>query len=100
MLNVEIRKSRTYWDISDLINAQLRNLDPETAHWAAVGSLKYMLGPVYTMSLREPEEGSMEKAFRLKTTVWGKNLAHPLGLAAGFDKNGEVIDELLEMGFR
>ena len=34
-----------------------------------------------------------------KTTVWGKQFENPIGLAAGFDKNGEAVDGMLKMGF-
>ena len=32
-------------------------------------------------------------------TLWGKMLTNPVGLAAGFDKNGEAVDNLLGLGF-
>ena len=35
----------------------------------------------------------------LATTVAGLALANPIGLAAGFDKNGEVPDAMLRLGF-
>ncbi len=35
----------------------------------------------------------------LKINLWGKNFINPLGLAAGFDKNAEVISGILKMGF-
>jgi dihydroorotate dehydrogenase len=31
--------------------------------------------------------------------MFGKKILNPVGLAAGFDKNGEAIDGMLEMGF-
>ena len=31
--------------------------------------------------------------------MWGRTFSNPVGLAAGFDKNGEVVPELLGMGF-
>lgn len=33
------------------------------------------------------------------TTVWGRRLPNPLGLAAGCDKHGEAYKEMLELGF-
>lgn len=36
---------------------------------------------------------------RLRTRVAGLELAHPVGLAAGFDKNGEAFGALLRQGF-
>lgn len=31
--------------------------------------------------------------------VWGKRMSNPIGLAAGFDKNAEAVDALLDFGF-
>lgn len=35
----------------------------------------------------------------LRVTAFQKRFAHPIGLAAGFDKNGEAIDEWENLGF-
>jgi dihydroorotate dehydrogenase len=35
----------------------------------------------------------------LKVNIWGRELTNPIGLAAGFDKNAEVPDAMLAMGF-
>jgi len=32
-------------------------------------------------------------------SVWGKEFSNPIGLAAGFDKDGEAVTGLLDMGF-
>ena len=34
----------------------------------------------------------------LRTVVWGREFPNPLGIAAGFDKNAEVVEPLLAMG--
>ena len=31
--------------------------------------------------------------------LWGMKLSSPIGVAAGFDKNGEAVDGLFELGF-
>jgi dihydroorotate dehydrogenase len=36
---------------------------------------------------------------RLAQTLWGKNFANPLGLAAGFDKDARVMAAVLGLGF-
>lgn len=36
---------------------------------------------------------------RLKVTLWDRQFPNPVGLAAGFDKNAEVIGPMLNMGF-
>lgn len=33
------------------------------------------------------------------TTVWGKEFSNPVGLAAGFDKDGVAVDGMLKTGF-
>lgn len=66
-----------------------RLFDPETAHRAAIATLAHGL-------LR----GTPARADpRLATTVMGLRFANPLGLAAGFDKQGEAIAPLFGLGF-
>ena len=67
----------------------IRGLPAETAHGLTIKSLKAGLGPV-ALSRNEPE---------LETHVGGLVLPNPVGLAAGFDKNGEVPDAMLAAGF-
>lgn len=31
--------------------------------------------------------------------MWDKEFGNPIGIAAGFDKDGEAVDGLLKMGF-
>jgi dihydroorotate dehydrogenase len=67
----------------------LLRMDPEAAHGLAIKALKSGLattpGPV--------------TSDRLKTTVAGLEMPNPVGLAAGFDKNAEVIGPLSNAGF-
>ena len=35
----------------------------------------------------------------LNSTVFGINFSNPIGLAAGFDKNGECAEQMKAMGF-
>ncbi|MBI4089538.1 MAG: quinone-dependent dihydroorotate dehydrogenase, partial [Candidatus Levybacteria bacterium] len=46
--------------------------------------------------LLAPDEFKTEES---KTELFGVEINNPLGLAAGFDKNGELIDSALEYGF-
>jgi dihydroorotate dehydrogenase len=62
-------------------------LDPETAHRMTIAALR--VAP----PLPPPTAGV------LATQVAGLNLANPVGLAAGFDKDGEVPDAMLGLGF-
>lgn len=67
----------------------LRCVDPEQAHGLALKALN--LGLV-------PSPGTLTSS-RLKTSLAGMELANPLGLAAGFDKNAEVLHPLAKSGF-
>jgi len=71
-----------------LAAAALRRLDPERAHRLALAALKADLGP------RNGPDDPI-----LATEVAGLRLPNPIGLAAGFDKNGEVPDAMLAAGF-
>jgi dihydroorotate dehydrogenase len=67
----------------------LARMDPETAHGATIAALR--LGLVPNQEEPDPPE--------LKTTLAGLDLSNPVGMAAGFDKNGEVPRPLALMGF-
>ncbi len=66
-------------------------LPPETAHRVALNALKFI--PPKLLSKQS------KFASELKTTLWGRNFPNPVGLAAGFDKNGEAINGLFHLGF-
>lgn len=63
--------------------------DPETAHGLSIAALRCGL-PV---AARPPRDD------RLKVRVGGIDFPNPLGMAAGYDKNAEVPDALLALGF-
>ena len=66
----------------------LHTLDAETAHQLTIKSLSLMpIGP----SQKDDE--------RLGVDVFGRHFPNPVGLAAGFDKQCEVPDQLLGLGF-
>ena len=67
------------------------SLDPEKAHELAIRSLKYNFLPGNLFSVENEEI--------LKTTLFGKEIANPIGLAAGFDKSAEVYNEIFKLGF-
>ena len=64
-------------------------LEPETAHGVSIAALKSGL-PLSFPPLADP---------RLAVSVAGLTFPNPLGMAAGYDKNGEVPDALLKLGF-
>jgi dihydroorotate dehydrogenase len=66
----------------------LRWLDPEDAHRLAVHGLKFV-PPI------KPRPDNPKLAVR----AFGLNFPNPVGMAAGFDKNAEVPDALLRLGF-
>lgn len=74
--------------VTDIGAALLRTLDAETAHRLAIEALK--LAPLPAPPADDPV---------LATTVAGLRLPNPVGLAAGFDKNGEVLRGLARLGF-
>ena len=63
-------------------------LDPETSHRLTIKALKLM-----------PLHGPPHFPDSVKTTVAGLDFPTPVGLAAGFDKDAEVPEELLSLGF-
>lgn len=66
----------------------LRALDPETAHALALNALKLGILPHPA-----PDDE------KLRVQAFGLTFPNPVGLAAGFDKNAEVIDPLFRLGF-
>ncbi len=69
--------------------ALFRRLPPETAHWAALAGLRLGLVP----RARRPDPPA------LGVRLWGLDFPNPVGMAAGFDKNGEAVAPLLGLGF-
>jgi dihydroorotate dehydrogenase len=65
----------------------LRLLEPEDAHALALKALKFA-----------PKQSSADDP-RLAVRAFGLNFKNPIGIAAGFDKNAEVPDALLGLGF-
>ncbi|WP_394802009.1 quinone-dependent dihydroorotate dehydrogenase [Rhizobium halophilum] len=75
--------------LSDLARQGLFLFEPETAHGMSIKALKSGLVPACAL---KPDP-------RLAQTVAGLSFANPLGMAAGYDKNAEVPDALLRLGF-
>jgi dihydroorotate dehydrogenase len=66
----------------------LRWFDPEDAHRFALQGLKLL-----------PVPRSRPDDHKLAVRAFGLNFPNPVGIAAGFDKNAEVPDALLRLGF-
>ncbi|QEN89545.1 quinone-dependent dihydroorotate dehydrogenase [Labrys sp. KNU-23] len=71
-----------------LIRPRLFRMDPEQAHEATLSALRSLPMPP---SLPDPAS--------LKVTAFGLDFPNPVGVAAGFDKNAEVVDPLFKLGF-
>ncbi|MBT6094002.1 MAG: quinone-dependent dihydroorotate dehydrogenase [Rhodospirillaceae bacterium] len=76
-------------DLYPLMRPLLFALEAETAHGLALWSLK--TGFAGQDRAADPD--------LLKVALWGREFANPIGLAAGFDKNAEVPDAVLRLGF-
>ena len=67
----------------------LRNLNPESSHHISILSLKYLSRFLETTYKDEI----------LNTSFGNLTFDNPIGIAAGYDKNAEVVDPLFKMGF-
>jgi dihydroorotate dehydrogenase len=75
--------------------SKLRSLifkfDPEVAHNLAIKSLKLKLTPnLFDENKNNP---------MFQSSLFGKKIDNPIGIAAGFDKNAEVYNSLFKLGF-
>mgnify|MGYP001378612393 CR=1 FL=1 len=75
--------------MQNLSRDALLRMDPEIAHGATITALRLGLAPEQI----DPDPAE------LKTRFCGLELANPIGMAAGFDKNAEVPRPLARMGF-
>ena len=66
-------------------------IDPEIAHTLAIKSLKLNL----VSSIFNKDKGDP----MFESTLFGKTIDNPIGIAAGFDKNAEVYNPLFKLGF-
>lgn len=76
------------FDIFKYIKPALFKLEPEHAHKAAIVALQMGLAPNGQLN----NDG-------LNQTVFGLYFDNPFGVAAGFDKNAEVPNEIIKVGF-
>jgi dihydroorotate dehydrogenase len=72
----------------------LFSLDPETAHHLAIGSLRAFSQWRFALRMLERFQPSPKPK-----TLFGLTFPNPIGLAAGFDKNGVAIPALAALGF-
>ena len=67
----------------------LKSFQPETSHFLTIQLLKYL---AFTISQKKDDP-------ILSTSIAGLKINNPIGLAAGFDKNAEVINAMSRIGF-
>ena len=75
-------------DLFGLAAPLLRRLDPEDAHRATIAALKLL-----------PPRAPAPDDPCLAVSAFGLDFPNPVGLAAGFDKDAEVPDAMLGLGF-
>jgi dihydroorotate dehydrogenase len=71
-----------------LLRPLVQALDAETAHRLTIGALRLL-----------PNRAAPAFPASLASKVAGLNFPSPVGLAAGFDKDGQVPDAMLSLGF-
>lgn len=75
-------------DLFPIVRPVLHALPAETAHGLTIKALAAGLGPS-----APPDDPA------LAVSVWGLDFPNPVGMSAGFDKEAEVPDAVLRMGF-
>ncbi|WP_300378056.1 quinone-dependent dihydroorotate dehydrogenase [Henriciella sp.] len=76
---------------TDLATRLVRLLPPEAAHKATIKGLKAGIGL--------PRVSPLQWNIPVRLPNAGLHLFNPVGLAAGFDKNAEVFEQMLRFGF-
>ena len=80
-----------------LFNVGFRRVDAEKAHHLGFGAIRtvgHVPGGRVALRRLFPAQDPV-----LRSTVFGVSFPAPFGLAAGFDKNGEGIEDLAALGF-
>ena len=84
---------KKYLNIIDMLNfptSLIRTLPPELAHKITINLLK--IRSKFTFK-------EIKDHYMLSQHLWGLDFNNPIGLAAGFDKNVDVVAPLLKLGF-
>lgn len=80
-----------------IIRSLLFKVDPETVHTWVMNRLQFAYNIPVIRSWMRSRYTMTDPA--LEQTLWGIRFPNPVGLAAGFDKNGQYIDPLACLGF-
>lgn len=73
----------------EMVMPTLKFLDPETAHGLSIKAAKMGIIP----------RRNYQDTPSLSSKLWDMEFSNPVGLAAGFDKQGEAVNGLVKMGF-
>ena len=73
------------------------NFEPETAHTIAEFGLRAL--PYCRMINNKMVECNFVNDSMLSQDLFGTTFHNPIGLGAGFDKNGEIVSEMFLSGF-
>lgn len=80
-----------------ILKAYLFSLDPEKAHHFTVNLLKFFTSKSYLNFLLNPFQTKLQE--KDSFSLMGISFPSRLGLAAGFDKNADFYEEMLDLGF-
>ncbi|MCC9136234.1 quinone-dependent dihydroorotate dehydrogenase [Pontibacter silvestris] len=81
----------------NIIRPLLFKLDPERVHYLTADTLKAAYKLPFTKGVSSSMFQVQDK--RLERELFGLKFPNPVGLAAGFDKDARLIDELSNFGF-
>jgi len=82
----------------NLFKPLLFSLDPELAHQISAGLLRWIANTPGGLPLLR-SLFSFDPVHSLQKTISGLTFPNPVGLAAGFDKNAELVDAMAALGF-
>jgi dihydroorotate dehydrogenase len=81
----------------DALHKSLLRLEPEVAHDLAIGALR--VAQYAGLPLSSLRRRCVVTDPRLEQDLLGQRFHNPVGLAAGFDKNAEVVQGMAALGF-
>lgn len=82
-----------------LLKPLLFLLNPESAHKVIIDLLKFLKYIPFSGAILRFFYSYNKTNEKLEREVFGLKFKHPVGLAAGFDKNGEYYNEISNFGF-
>lgn len=81
----------------DALHRSLLRLEPENAHDRAIDAMR--LAQSLGVPLWWLRQQCVVRDSRLEQTIWDRSFGNPVGLAAGYDKNAQVIHAMAALGF-